>query len=686
MSTRGRGEMGAFQVDVFEESREFTRFKVELAEGKRDSFTGFQFGAVEESRREFTAFQVDVGEERRDLTEFQADTVEERGDFTFLEIPTGEPVGFMKPGVRYDDRTKVEACFQQTLQLMSVAIMDVASVKAFLGRWKVIENRLLQLPALVKEMSHLRSVSNNRVCSELLKGMMVTLQETRSLAIKCTDFSYGGKLQTQSNLDSLCGRLDFHIHDCQLMITGGIMQENPLAICRVTPDSAREAMKWTIQDLLAHLQIGSVDCKHRALDNVLRLMSDDDKNILAIASEGAVTTLVHLLDASQPEIQEKAAAAICLLALNDSCEHAVVAEGGIAPLVRLLDSGSSKAQEQASAALQGLSVSEENARAITSHGGVPALIEICRAGTPAAQAAGAGSLRNLAAVEQLRKGIAEDGAIPIIITVITSGTPMAQENAAATLQNLAVSDDSIRWRIVEDGAVQPLIRYLDCSSQSSAQELALGALRNLAACRDNVDVLCTSGLLPRLAACLRAGPVALQVVAANTVCYIASSAEARRSIGEAGVIGALVKLLDAKSHTLQEYTAQALALLFLVEENQKLFLAEDGGIGGLVLQLETRFNEVGKQYPVAALQALSGHGKCRKEMITSGACFHLRQLADMEVPGARRLLDRLEGGKLRNIITKTLMVSAIFPALHVLKMQSFSNQLLSLLLSFRSVR
>ena len=171
MSTRGRGEMGAFQVDVFEESREFTRFKVELAEGKRDSFTGFQFGAVEESRREFTAFQVDVGEERRDLTEFQADTVEERGDFTFLEIPTGEPVGFMKPGVRYDDRTKVEACFQQTLQLMSVAIMDVASVKAFLGRWKVIENRLLQLPALVKEMSHLRSVSNNRVCSELLKVM-----------------------------------------------------------------------------------------------------------------------------------------------------------------------------------------------------------------------------------------------------------------------------------------------------------------------------------------------------------------------------------------------------------------------------------------------------------------------------------------------------------------------------------
>lgn len=94
-----------------------------------------------------------------------------------------------------------------------------------------------------------------------------------------------------------------------------------------------------------------------------------------------------------------------------------------------------------------------------------------------------------------------------------------------------------------------------------------------------------------------------------------------------------------------------------MEENQKLFLAEDWGIVGLVLQLETRFNEVGKQFPIAALQALSGISKCRKQMITSGACFHLRQLVDMEVHGARRLLDRLEGGKLRSIISKTLMVS-----------------------------
>jgi hypothetical protein len=101
---------------------------------------------------------------------------------------------------------------------------------------------------------------------------------------------------------------------------------------------------------------------------------------------------------------------------------------------------------------------------------------------------------------------------------------------------------------------------------------------------------------------------------------------------------------------------QALALLLLVEENRKLFLAEDWGIVGLVLLLDTRFQEVGKQYPIAALQALSGNAKCRKQMVTAGACYHLRQLADMDVTGAKRLLDRLITGKFRSIISKTLMV------------------------------
>ena len=69
-----------------------------------------------------------------------------------------------------------------------------------------------------------------------------------------------------------------------------------------------------------------------------------------------------------------------------------------------------------------------------------------------------------------------------------------------------------------------------------------------------------------LAACLRAGTGAVQVVAANAVCHVAcASPEARRALGDAGIIVPLVKMLDAKSPTLQESSAQVkfIALLQL---------------------------------------------------------------------------------------------------------------------------
>ena len=105
-----------------------------------------------EASRGFTKF---------DRDRVQLDVVEERRAFT-----GGSP--------HYDDgrKSSLEARFQQTQHLLASVITDVASVTAFLGRWKVIENRLLQLPPLLNEISQRRRLSNNaRVCRELLKVM-----------------------------------------------------------------------------------------------------------------------------------------------------------------------------------------------------------------------------------------------------------------------------------------------------------------------------------------------------------------------------------------------------------------------------------------------------------------------------------------------------------------------------------
>ena len=153
--------MGAFRAHAFEKSREFTKFQVDMAEEApgRNSFS-FQVDPVHKSRPEFAKFEVDAFEESRDFTKFQVDMVEARREFARREADS-------------NDRNRLEVYFQQALHLTSLAFTDVASVKAFLGRWKVIETRLLQLPALLGKMSQIQRLSNNIVCSGLLKVMAV---------------------------------------------------------------------------------------------------------------------------------------------------------------------------------------------------------------------------------------------------------------------------------------------------------------------------------------------------------------------------------------------------------------------------------------------------------------------------------------------------------------------------------
>jgi vacuolar protein 8 len=92
----------------------------------------------------------------------------------------------------------------------------------------------------------------------------MTLEYTQVRAKKCMKLNYGGKLQMQSNLDSLIGKLI-----CQLLIQIGIMCKNPLASYRITFKSTKEAIRWVIQNLFSHLQIGGIECKQKALNNMI---------------------------------------------------------------------------------------------------------------------------------------------------------------------------------------------------------------------------------------------------------------------------------------------------------------------------------------------------------------------------------------------------------------------------------
>ncbi|CAM6123986.1 unnamed protein product [Calypogeia fissa] len=557
-------------------------------------------------------------------------------------------------GASFSVDRNVETWLKRSQELANIVGGEASGVKAFLGRWKTIRSRLLQLPALLNELAQTPCFLQNSLILELLESIVASLEEAKQLVDRCTQLSYVGKLQMQSNLDALAARLDLHIHDGQLMLKSGVLKQAPVVPTMATPETSREAMRWTMKDLLARLQIGNTESKQKALDTLVDLMHDDDKNVLFVASQGGIPALVHLLDVSLPSLREKAASAICSLALNDSCEHLVVSEGSIAPLVRLLDSGSPLAKEKAASALQGLAYTVENARAVAAHGGIPALIELCRIGTPATQAAAAGAIRNLAGVVEIRPSVAEEGAIPIMISLITSGTAVAQEHAAAALQNLALSDDRMRQAISKEGGIQPLLRYLDSTTSPRAREIIVEALRNIAASPANSESLIEAGFLPRLVSVLRSGPLTAQQSAAETVCYLAQSEVSKQALGEAGIIPPLVRMLDAKTSCAQEFAAQALSRLLQVESNCKEFMYEEQGIPGLVQLLDIRNTTIAKQFPISALTALVGSAKCRKQMVVAGACVHLRALADTDVAGSKRLLERLERGKLLRMFSRKI--------------------------------
>lgn len=539
---------------------------------------------------------------------------------------------------------------QQVQSMATLAISDAHTVKVFVGRWGAIKRKLEQIPSQISKLEEISSSVNNALCNELLQNIMKSLVETRDLAERCIEEAFGGKLQMQSSLDALALKLGMHVQECELLVKSGVVRE-----CSVprtsTGGTAKESVKWSVRDLLARIQIGSVESKLKAMEALLNLMDEDDKVVLVVASqEGGIPTLVHLLDAGVNALREKATAAVYRFAQVDSCEHLLVTEGALASLVRILESGSSYSKEKASSALKNLTCTSENAISVMAHGGASALLEICQTGTPAAQASAVGAIRNLASIPEVQFSVAEEGAIPVLVGLINSGTPLSQEYACDALQSLASSDEHVRQAIIREGAVQALIMYYDSTPSPKGKEVAMGALSNLAASETNIEELLTAGFLSRIVTALRIGLLIEQQSAAAAVCHLARSVELRKMLGSAGCIPPLVRMLEGKTTTSRELAVHAIFNLISVDNNRRAFCKEESSIPKVVQLLDPSVPSVGKKHPILVLLCVSGKKKCRKQMIAARACIYLAKLVEIDTNGARKLLERLEGGKMWSLL------------------------------------
>lgn len=533
-------------------------------------------------------------------------------------------------------------------ELVPSALEKASAVKAFVGRWKIITSKLEQIPSCLSNLSSHPCFSKNALCKEQLQAVSKALREAIELADRCLEGRYGGKLQMQSDIDALSAKLDLNLRDCGLLVKTGVLGEATLPFA-VTQSGETEASHWNIRELLARLQIGHLDAKHRAIDGLMEVMKEDEKTVLPLLGRSNISALVQLLTATSPKIREKTVTVICSLTESGSCEDLLISEGVLPPLIRLVESGSTVSKEKAAISLQRLSVEQETARSIVGHGGICPLIEICQTGESAAQAAAAGTLKNLSVVPEVRQNLADVGIIRVMINLLDSGILLgSKEYAAECLYNMTAGNESLRRNVISEGGIRSLLAYLD---GPLSQESAVGAVRNLVG-SVSTDVLVSLGLLPRLVHVLKMGSLGAQQAAASVICRICSSTEMKKRVGETGCIPLLVKMLGAKTIGAKEVAAQAICCLLSVPHNHREVKTDDESVPNLVQLLDPSPLNTAKKYAVSCLASLSSSKKCKKLMISYGTIGYLKKLSEMDVPGAKKLLERLERGKMRNMFIK----------------------------------
>ncbi|TKY63841.1 U-box domain-containing protein 3 [Spatholobus suberectus] len=289
-------------------------------------------------------------------------------------------------------------------------------------------------------------------------------------------------------------------------------------------------------------------------------------------------------------------------------------------------------------------MSAETTRAIVGHGGVRPLIELCQSCDSVSQAAAAFTLTNVSAVPEVRQALADKGIERVMINLLNCGILLgSKEYAAECLQNLTTSNENLRRSVILEG-VRNLLAYLD---GPLPQESAVGALRNLVGSVSE-ETLVSLGLLPRLVHVLKSGSLGAQQAAASVICRVCSSMEMKKMVGEAGCI----PLLIAKANTAREVAGQAISSPMVLSQNRREVKKDDKSVPNLVQLLDPSPQNTAKKYAVSCLGSLSPGKKCKKLMISYGAIGYLKKLTEMDIPGATKLLERLERGKLRSLFSR----------------------------------
>lgn len=462
----------------------------------------------------------------------------------------------------------------------------------------------------------------------------------------------------QSDLDMAAGWLSKQINDLELLLRSGVLhQSTAIVLSRPSAGSSKEEVTFFIKDLFTRIQIGGLEFKRKALDSLIQLLSEEEKSAGLVAKEGDVGCLISLLDLNAHDsVREPAVVAVSLLiSAGDLPRKCLFEEGALGPLLKIIECSSMSMKENASMAVESITADPDNVWAISAYGGVPILIELCKSGSLVAQSHAVGAIRNVSIVEDIRNLLVEERALPVMMQLLITGNPSAQAKAASCVSILASSGEIFCDLLLQEKGLQKLLHLFHECTNAETLEHVLRAIYSLSATDASYRILSGSTMfIVQIAELIKHGNVMLQHICASLLANLSVSDGNKRAIG--GCMGSLVKSMESvKPDGMQEVGAKALISLLSVKSNKKEFVGDEKSLMRLVQMLDPKDVVVSKKFPVAVVAAIMAGGSqsCRKRLVAAGAYAHLQILAEMDVVGAKKALQRVSGNRLTSIFTRT---------------------------------
>eukprot|EP01018_Ginkgo_biloba_P019292 Gb_18151 [translate_table: standard] len=201
----------------------------------------------------------------------------------------------------------------------------------------------------------------------------------------------------------------------------------------------------------------------------------------------AIPLLVALLRSGTNVAKVNVASTLGVLCKEEELRVKVLLGGCIPPLLALLRSGSAQAQKAAAKAIYAVShggvADHVGMKIFVTEGVVPSLWDQLHPKHKQEKVVDGlltGALRNLHTnTEGFWRATLEAGGVDILVRLLSSGSAVAQSNASALLASLMLASEVSSTKVLNAGAVKPLLKLLGPENEISVRAEAAGALQAL---------------------------------------------------------------------------------------------------------------------------------------------------------------------------------------------------------------